>query len=58
LFHAVGRKDGRTYRRTDMTNLIVAFRNSLNAHRKRSFFFAKSLVSEWPAVRKGFAALL
>jgi hypothetical protein len=28
LFHAVGRTDGRT----DMTKLIVAFRNFVNAH--------------------------
>jgi len=27
LFHAGGEADGRAYRRTDMTNLIVAFCN-------------------------------
>jgi hypothetical protein len=30
------RVDGRTERRTDMTKLIVAFRNYANAHEKRS----------------------
>jgi len=44
--------------RTDTTNLILAFCNFSKAHRNPSLYFAKSLVSERPAVRKGFAALL
>ena len=34
LFHAEGRTDRRTYRQTDMTALIVAFRNFANAPKK------------------------
>jgi len=52
------RTDRRTYRLTDVTNLIVAFRNFAKAHRNPAFCFAKSLVPEWPTVRKVFAALL
>jgi Fe-S-cluster formation regulator IscX/YfhJ len=34
LFYADGRTDGQTARWTDMTNLIVAFRNFANAPKK------------------------
>jgi len=34
LFHADGRADGETDRRTDMTKLIAAFRNLANAPKK------------------------
>jgi len=34
FFDADRRRDGRTDRKTDMTKLIVAFRNFANAHNK------------------------
>jgi len=34
LFHADGRTDGQTGRQTDMTKLILAFRNFVNAPKK------------------------
>jgi hypothetical protein len=35
VFHAVTKTDGRTDGRTDMTKLIVAFRNFANAPKNR-----------------------
>jgi hypothetical protein len=49
LFHAD--------RQTDMTKLIVPFRNFANAPKNRSWQFAKSLASEWPAVIKACTPL-
>ena len=50
------RADRRMYVRTDrltgMTKLIVAFRNYSNAPKNLSLYFAKSLASRWPAVKK------
>ena len=37
LFHEGGRKDEPTVRRTDMTKLIVAFRNFVNAPKNSTF---------------------
>jgi len=36
LFHEVGRMDGKTDRRIDITNLIVTFRNFANASKNQS----------------------
>jgi len=51
----------RTYVRTDrlegMTKLIVAFRNFANASKNLPVYFAKSLASGWPAVRKSCTPL-
>jgi Fe-S-cluster formation regulator IscX/YfhJ len=40
LFHADGEQDGRTDRKTDMTKLVVAFRNFENAPNVRNGLFA------------------
>ena len=37
LFHAVGRMDGKTDRRADITNQIVTLRNFANAPKNRPF---------------------
>jgi hypothetical protein len=43
---------GRTNGQTDITKLTVAFRSFAKAPRNHSFYFVKSFVSGWPAVRK------
>jgi hypothetical protein len=43
MFYADGQTDGNTHRRTDMTKLIVAFRNSANAPRNVFFVHCSGL---------------
>ena len=51
--HAAGRTDGLM----GMTKLIVAFRNFANEPKNLSLYFAKSLASGWPVVRKSCTPL-
>ena len=52
LFREDGRKNGRTDGQTDMTNLIAAFRNFLNAREKQDYP-CRPVIRTWPLSRTG-----